>query len=94
MRDRVCQIVDGIYVEERERDACLIANLIRVMNRKISHEVGTLALGEGANDTLVITPDEDVHILYAHCPGSQHSKLDGDPFKPTNVPRWTLPSIA
>jgi hypothetical protein len=67
-RDRVCKVVNGAHINKCERDACLLAYLIRMTNGKIHHEIGTLALQKGTNGSFVITSDKNICIMNTHHP--------------------------
>ena len=44
MGDRICKVVDGIYIGEHGQNAHIVVHLIRMTDGEICHEVGASAL--------------------------------------------------
>jgi hypothetical protein len=62
-------------------------------NGHISEGIQAASFFEGCDHTLIVTPYEDVGISDMLTVYEPDSKFDGDGLEPTDITRWTTPSL-
>ena len=78
--DGICEVVNRVYIDKRGGDTSYLAHFIRMSDGEVGHEIGAMAFGEGTNDALIITTNENICIANTHNHQCEDGKLNGNPF--------------